>query len=69
MRRSLLVAATMRTLVLIGVRPPTVVYSLLLQHAQQAGLRLHRHVADLVEEQRAALRLLEAAGGALVARR
>ena len=27
MRRSLLVAATMRTLVLIGVRPPTVVYS------------------------------------------
>ena len=36
----------------------------LLQHAQQARLRLHRHVADLVEEQRAALGLLEAAGGA-----
>jgi hypothetical protein len=35
----------------------------LLQHAQQPGLRLHRHVADLVEEQRAALGLLEAAGG------
>ena len=34
----------------------------LLQHAQQAGLRLHRHVADLVEEQRAALGLLEPAG-------
>ncbi len=33
----------------------------LLQHAQQARLRLERHVADLVEEQRAALRLLEAA--------
>ena len=28
----------------------------LLQHAQQPGLRLERHVADLVEEQRAALR-------------
>ena len=38
----------------------------LLQHAQQTGLRLHRHVADLVEEQRAALGLFEAAGGALV---
>ena len=32
-----------------------------LQHAQQAGLGLERHVADLVEEQRAALGLLEAA--------
>src|SRR3546814_3986917 len=30
-----------------------------LEHAQQPGLRLHRHVADLVEEQRAAGRLLE----------
>ena len=36
----------------------------LLQHAQQPRLRLERHVADLVEEQRAALRLLEAAGTA-----
>ena len=34
----------------------------LLQHAQQARLRLDRHVADLVEEQGAALGLLEAAG-------
>ena len=33
----------------------------LLEHAQQPRLRLHRHVADLVEEQRAALGLLEAA--------
>ena len=33
-----------------------------LQHAQQAGLRLGRHVADLVEEQRAAVGLLELAG-------
>ena len=30
-----------------------------LQHAQQPGLGLERHVADLVEEQRAALGLLE----------
>ncbi len=36
----------------------------LLQDPQQARLRLQRHVADLVQEQRAALRLLEAAGGA-----
>ena len=36
----------------------------LLQHPQQAGLRLHRHVADFVEKQRAALGLLEPAGGA-----
>ena len=38
----------------------------LLQHAQQPRLRLHRHVADLVEEQRAALGLLEAADRARV---
>ncbi len=31
------------------------------QHAQQAGLQLRRHVADFVEEQRAAVGLLEAA--------
>ncbi|KAG9613773.1 hypothetical protein KCV01_g966, partial [Aureobasidium melanogenum] len=31
------------------------------QHAQQARLQAHRHVADLIEEQRAALGLLEAA--------
>ena len=36
----------------------------LLQHAQEPGLRLGRHVADLVEEERAALGLLEAAGRA-----
>ena len=30
-----------------------------LQHPQQPGLRLQRHVADLVQKQRAALRLLE----------
>ena len=31
------------------------------QHAQQARLQVERHVADLVEEQRAAVGLLEAA--------
>ena len=36
-----------------------------LQHAQQPGLRFHRHVADLVEEQGAAFRLLETPGHAL----
>ena len=35
----------------------------LLQHAQQPGLGIHRHVADLVEEQGSALGLLETAGG------
>ena len=32
-----------------------------LEHAQQLGLQLERHVADLVEQQRAAVRLLDAA--------
>ncbi len=36
----------------------------LLQHTQQPGLRLHRHVADLIQEQGAALGLLEPAGAA-----
>src|SRR5580704_7167976 len=36
-----------------------------LQHAQQPGLRLERHVADLVEKQSATLGLLEAPGTAL----
>ena len=38
----------------------------LLQHPQQPGLRLERHVADLVEEQRAAIGLLEPAEPARV---
>ena len=33
----------------------------LLQHAQQLGLQVRRHLADLVEQQRAALRHLEQA--------
>ncbi len=39
------------------------------QHAQQAGLQFGRHVADFVEEQRAALGLLEAAAPLGLARR
>ena len=35
----------------------------LLQHAQQLGLQLERHLADLVEKQRAAVGQLEAPGG------
>ena len=38
------------------------------QHPQQTGLQGQRHVADLVEEQRAAVGLLDAADGALLAR-
>ena len=41
----------------------------LLQHAQQAGLRLQRHVADFIEEKSSALGLLEAAGHAVAWRR
>src|SRR3546814_8782279 len=37
-----------------------------LEHAQQPRLRVHGHVADLVEEQRAALRLLETTGRPLL---
>ena len=40
----------------------------LLQHAQEPGLRLVRHVAYFVEEQRAAGSLLEAAPGCGYAR-
>jgi hypothetical protein len=38
----------------------------LLQHAQDLGLRVRAHVADFVEEQRAAVSLLEAADALLV---
>ena len=54
----------MRTLVLIGCVAADGRVFALLQHAQQPGLRLERHVADLVEEQRAAFGLLETAGHA-----
>ncbi len=42
--------------------------ALLLQHAQQAHLHVHRHLADLVEEQRAAVRELELPHRARLAR-
>jgi len=47
--KSLLVAAMMRTFVLMacGRRPS---YIPLLQHAQKPRLRLHRHIANLIEE-------------------
>jgi hypothetical protein len=38
----------------------------LLEHAQQPRLRFHGHVADFIQEQRAALRLLETPDAALV---
>ena len=34
---------------------------LLLKNPQQLGLKMHRHVADLIQKQRAAVRRLEAA--------
>ena len=39
---------------------------MLLEHAQDLGLRVGAHVADFVEEQRAAVRLLEAADALFV---
>ena len=39
------------------------------QHAQQPRLQLRRHVADFIEEQRAAVGLLEAAAAQLHRRR
>ena len=53
------VAATIRTLVLIGVRPPTVVYSPCCSTRKKLSLSFHRHIADFVEEQGPAFRLLE----------
>ena len=47
-----------------GNRPVTTdpLHFLLLQNAQQFGLHQRRHVADLIQEQRAAVRLLELPG-------
>ena len=44
-----------------GRSPPTRSTCRFLQHAQQLGLHHQRHVADFVQEQRAAVRLLELA--------
>ena len=54
-------AAISRTLVWIVSLPPTRSNCLILQHAENLGLHQRRHVADLVEEQRAAVALLELA--------
>ena len=59
--RSLLVAATSRTLARIVSRAAQPLELALLQHAQQLDLRRQVQLADLVEEQRAALGQLEAA--------
>ena len=57
---SLLVAAIMRTLTLHGLGAAEALELALLQHAQQLHLRAEVDVADLVEEERAALGHLEA---------
>lgn len=59
--RSLLVAATMRTSVRISAAADGGVFALLQHACSRRVWRIHQHVADLVEEQRAALGLLEAA--------
>ena len=59
--RSLLVAAISRTFDLDRLGAAEPLELALLQHAQQLHLRRQVDVADLVEEQRAALGQLEAA--------
>ena len=54
-------AATTRTSTLIGLLLPSLVNSRVLQHVQQLGLQRRLHLADLVEEDRAAVGLLELA--------
>jgi hypothetical protein len=63
------VAAITRTSTLIGDVAADAVELALRQHAQQARLQIGRHVADLVEEQRAAVGLLEAAAALRLPRR
>ena len=57
-----MVAATTRTSTSIGRTPPTRSMRALLQHAQELHLHLAGELADLVEEQGAAVRELEATG-------
>ena len=42
----------------LSAQPP---HAGILQHAQQLGLRAHRHLADFIQQQRAVLRQLETA--------
>jgi len=48
------------------LRPPDPLESLLLKHAQEFDLSVGRQVADFIEEERAFVRLLEAANAPLV---
>ncbi len=59
--RSRFVAAMMRTSTLSVSLPPTRSKRPLLEQAQELHLRAERDLADLVEEERAAVGLLEAA--------
>ena len=59
--RSLLVAASTRASTVIRAGAADRLHRLLLQHAQHLGLRLQAHVADFVEEDRAAVGDLELA--------
>ena len=52
-------AAMMRASVLIVALPPDALELAVLEHPQQLGLQVERQLADLVEEQRAAVRDLE----------
>ena len=60
-----MVAATTRTSTGIERSPPTRVMRALLERAEHLGLRVEAHVADLVEEERAAVGLLELADALL----
>jgi hypothetical protein len=60
-----LVAAMTRTSTRMGRRAADALELLLLQHAQQLHLRVERQLAHLVEEERAAVRQLEAADALL----
>ena len=60
-----MVAATTRTSTAIGCVAADAARSALLEHAQQLRLHRRRQLADLVEEERAAVRRLEAADAPL----
>ena len=54
-------AAMTRQSVWIGSVPPYPLEPAVLKHPQELGLHAQRHLADLVQEQRASLRQLEPA--------
>ena len=57
-----MVAAITRTSTLRAVERSDALHFLVLQNAQQLGLRGQRHIADLIQEQRAAVGVLEQPG-------